>query len=85
LDRKSMLKSVLCLAGMYFKKAKTRATGCSYPKTLNMNPSLVVKVSPSSGIQLSMFVLMHRDRLDYSVRKTYCTKGAMFKAGIQQS
>jgi hypothetical protein len=70
---------------MYFRKAKTRATGCSYPKTLNMNPSLVVKVSPSSGIQLSTFVFVHRDRLDYGVKKTYCRKGVMFKAGRQQS
>jgi hypothetical protein len=61
------------MAGTYFKKAKTRATGCSYPKTLNMNPSFVVKVSPSSAIQLSTFVLMHRDKLDHSVKKTYCT------------
>jgi len=36
---------------MYFRNAKTRFSGCSYPKVLKMNPSFVTNVSPSEGIQ----------------------------------
>jgi hypothetical protein len=36
---------------MYFRKEKARLLGCSYPKTLDMKPSLVMNVSPSVGTQ----------------------------------
>jgi len=47
----STLKSPLNSAGIYFKNAKTRFSGCSYPKVLKMNPSFVTNVSPSEGTQ----------------------------------
>jgi hypothetical protein len=57
-----MLKNGLNLDGMYFKKAKTRLLGCSYPKTLNTNPSAVMKESPSQGIQSSIVVSKHLNK-----------------------
>jgi len=54
----------LNLKGMYFKKAKTRLLGCSYPKTLNMKPSLVMNASPSVGTQFfDIIVLRHLDKI----------------------
>lgn len=47
------LNSSLYWAGMYLRKAKTRSSGCSYPKVFMMKPSFVTKVSPSMGVQTS--------------------------------
>ena len=56
-----MLKRCANLTGMYFRKARTRSSGCSYPNTLNMKPSFVMKVSPSVGLQSTGIVSTHLD------------------------